>query len=112
MTREQLEKLFGPVIYEYTDKQALEDGVLVDISSLGVKYKDILVNRMTQSVWDEFERFYGVTYDLDGNCLTDNFIPEMTKVLNEKMKLTTLDEGMGLCPPNYWLILTLANILP
>ncbi len=39
--------LFGPVIFSYTDKQAVEDGVLVDVSRLTKGG----VNRITASVY-------------------------------------------------------------
>ena len=41
------DELFGPVIFSYTDQQALEDGVLVDVSRLS-KYG---VNRITRALY-------------------------------------------------------------
>jgi hypothetical protein len=41
------------VIYEYTDKQAIEDGVLVSVSGEGG------VNRVTRAVFDHFTKALG-----------------------------------------------------
>lgn len=35
----------------YTDFQAVDDGVLVDISKLGLKFEGKPVNRMTRTAW-------------------------------------------------------------
>ncbi len=40
-------ELFGPVIFEYTDKQALEDGVLFDVTP----YTHDRVNRVTAAIY-------------------------------------------------------------
>jgi len=50
----ELEELFGPVISRYTRTQAIEDGVLIDVSETareaGIKYPVAV----TQRVWDEY----------------------------------------------------------
>ena len=49
-----IEKLFGPVIYTYTRQQALDDGVLVDVSEkareAGLKFPVAL----SRAVWDRY----------------------------------------------------------
>lgn len=49
-----MEKLFGDVIFSYTRKQAIEDGVLIDVSSLakeaGMKYPTVV----TAEVWASY----------------------------------------------------------
>lgn len=51
--KSEIEALFGPVIYAYTRRQALEDGLQVAVGSLareaGFKYPVFLTRR----VWDE-----------------------------------------------------------
>jgi hypothetical protein len=51
---ESIQKIFGDVIYGYSRKQALEDGVLVDLSELareaGIKFPVA----MTHGVWVEY----------------------------------------------------------
>jgi hypothetical protein len=52
------DSVFGPVIYSYTRKQAIEDGVLIDVSKVA---PDLVQNAgiklhvaMTREVWDEY----------------------------------------------------------
>ncbi|MBL7116200.1 MAG: hypothetical protein ISS35_10575, partial [Kiritimatiellae bacterium] len=48
------EEIFGPVIFQYTRKQAIEDGVLVDVSETakeaGIKFPTAL----TQAVYEQY----------------------------------------------------------
>ena len=56
-----------PVIYAYTDEMALEDGTLVDISSLGLTFESKPINRMTCALfWREQKK-----YPLNAEQLTD-----------------------------------------
>ena len=48
------EELFGEVISSYTDRQAVEDGVLVDFPGPG------RINRVTRAVFDHFTEEMGV----------------------------------------------------
>lgn len=55
-----LEETFGPVIYSYTRAQAIEDGVLIDLS----EYKDATrvfkyPVAFTSDLWDEIVRGQG-----------------------------------------------------
>jgi hypothetical protein len=45
------------VVSVYDDMQALEDGVLVDISSLQIRFKDVTVNRCTAHLFTEMVPF-------------------------------------------------------
>jgi len=53
-TVETMEDVFGPVIYAYTRQQAIDDGVLVDVSGMageaGIKYPCAV----TRAVFDEY----------------------------------------------------------
>jgi len=42
-----------PIIYSYTDDQAVEDGVLVPISNLNLSVMNKIVDRITISLWDK-----------------------------------------------------------
>ncbi len=42
------------VIYSYTDEQAIEDGVLVDVSGLGLSKDGIMVTRVTGNLWKDY----------------------------------------------------------
>ena len=50
---EREESVFGPIIYSYTRAQALEDGVLVDVSDVGREAGISLPIALTQRVWAE-----------------------------------------------------------
>ena len=46
-----MEEIFGPVIYSYTRAQALEDGVLVDVSKMAREAGFIRHTAVTAAVW-------------------------------------------------------------
>jgi len=39
------------VVFSYSDRQAVEDGVLVNISGLKIPFQGLWVNRMTGGLW-------------------------------------------------------------
>ena len=45
------------VISVYDDCQAIEDGVIVDISELGLDFRGRPLNRITRGLWDDFQPF-------------------------------------------------------
>lgn len=45
---------FGPVIYAYTREQAIEDGVLVDVSYLSREVGLKFPTAMTSAVWEQY----------------------------------------------------------
>jgi len=55
MTGNQIESMFGKVIYKYSRKQALEDGVLVDVTETakeaGIRYN----TAVTEALWNYIE---------------------------------------------------------
>src|ERR1044071_5645416 len=47
-----------PIIYAYTDEMALDDGALVDISSLGLTFEQKPINRITAALfWQEQKKY-------------------------------------------------------
>jgi hypothetical protein len=52
-------EFYGAPISVYTDEDALQDGVLIDVTELGVHFGGMPINRFTRSVWfdwrDEFQ---------------------------------------------------------
>ena len=48
------EEIFGPVIFSYTRKQAIEDGVLVDVSETAKEAGIKLPTALTQAVYEEY----------------------------------------------------------
>lgn len=58
-----IEDLFGPVIYAYTRAQAIEDGVLVDLSTVAAEAGIRLPTAITAAA---FERYVTVPEELKG----------------------------------------------
>jgi hypothetical protein len=46
--------VFGEVIYSYTRKQAIEDGVLVDVTKLAREVGWVTPVALTRTVWDRY----------------------------------------------------------
>jgi len=78
-----LEDFFGPPISTYTDEQAVEDGVLVDISRMGLRLAGKPVNRMTA-------HFYGALSEFTNEALPG--LPTMAQILRTKLKFATQGE--------------------
>jgi hypothetical protein len=58
LTKRWLDELHEEVIYAYTDEMALDDGVLVDISSLGLAFESKPINRITAALfWQEQKKY-------------------------------------------------------
>jgi len=54
MKQEDINDLFGDVIYAYTRKQAIEDGVLIDVSAMAKQAGIRFPVAVTSAVWHEF----------------------------------------------------------
>ena len=53
-----MQNYFGEVIYAYTDQMAIDDGVLVDISSLNLGFEGKPINRITATLFWELKPNY------------------------------------------------------
>jgi len=62
-TEKTTEEIFGPVIFRYTRKQAIEDGVLVDVSETAQEAGIKLPTALTQAV---FEQYVAVSPEMKG----------------------------------------------
>jgi hypothetical protein len=89
-------EFFGEPISVYTDAQALEDGVLVDVSSLNVSFKAMLINRMTQNLWADFEPLFTTESGLNREAIAN--------ALRTKCEMATNRGGIWTLPPKLWLI--------
>jgi hypothetical protein len=99
--KQNAEDFWGPVIYEYTDKQAVDDGVLVDISSLGLTLDGKPVNRMTCTLFGELEPFVKAeAARFDGN---EN--AALASILRTKLEMRTGDADLYTVPPGLWVML-------
>ena len=85
------DEFFGEIIFAYTDADAISDGVIVDISSYGVSFRGIPINRMTQTVMADFQEL-----GLDSEQIASS--------LRTKCDLARCDGGVWTLPPGLWLI--------
>lgn len=49
-----VEEFFGPVVYAYTREQAIEDGVLVDVTEMAKEAGIRIPVAVTRRLWDEY----------------------------------------------------------
>ena len=89
-------ELFGEPISVYTDAQALEDGVLVDVSSLNVRFQGMLINRITQHLWGDFESLFPNESELNGQASPAR--------CERNVKRLCYWGGIWTLPPNVWII--------
>ncbi len=91
---------WGEPISRYTDQDALEDGTIVDISSLSLLFQGVLVNRMTRSLWEDLQPFVkaeSVLFDGDE-------VKALAQIMATKIQLAYYKGGIWQLPPNIWLI--------
>ncbi len=79
------------IVYSYTDEDAIEDGVLVDVHSMA----PFPINRATRALWDEFTRPLGKLPDsLGASPITDatRFL-QLAELVARKISAGELVEG-------------------
>ena len=83
------------IISTYTDEQAVEDGVLVDIGA-NVRFQGLPVNRMTRHLFDDLKPFVEAEAPLfDGTkCQLAQGSPDNTGEVGDIWRI----------PPNLWLV--------
>jgi len=86
-----LPELFGEPVAVYADAQALADGMLVDISPLGLRFRARPVNRMTRGLWADLEPFVNEVNTLDS-------------ILRTKLRYANFKGDIWQVPPGLWLI--------
>lgn len=82
-----MDEFWGEPISVYTDAQAVEDGILIDISGLRVILRGLPVNRMTSNLSRAFEPF---VRSRENPCF-----PSLAQVLRTKCELAVDKEGDG-----------------
>lgn len=107
--QEEKDKFWGDPIYRYTDEDAVEDGILVDISALNVKFRGVPVNRMTRTLWEEFQPF--LIDHSEAEKMFDIKMPskeeQLTSILITKLKMARQsrdDDYLFVLPPEIWLV--------
>jgi len=87
------------IISVYTDEQAIEDGVLADITSFRLSLNEKPVNRITGHLYDELMKY--ATHNRK----------ELRSILKTKLGLAAMpkddpqDGYFYLVPPNLWVVL-------
>ena|SRR5579885_3341557 len=92
-----MDNFFGEVIHVYTDEDAVEDGVLVDITSFALKYRGRPLNRMTGGLMAEYEKQFT---EAKGEFKTEWLIELLQIALSAAYKKGDIDQ----IPPGYWLM--------
>ncbi len=91
---------WGEPISRYTDQDALEDGTIVDISSLNLLFQGVPVNRMTRSLWEDllpFAKAEAALYEGSEACA-------LAQMMATKIHMAAYQGGVWQLPPNIWLI--------
>jgi hypothetical protein len=91
------------VISVYDDSQAIEDGLIVDISELGLDFRGRPLNRMTSGLWDDFQPFITFGGSLPG-IQAPTPMEELKKIMRTKLRLASYEGGIWKLPPGLWLI--------
>jgi len=88
------------VVYEYGDRQAIEDGILADISSLRLSFHGKPINRMTSNLWNKMEPFF-----VEPNKMQKFKQAIQTKLILAKRAGEPGDEYMFTLLPNIWMVM-------
>ena len=76
-----------------------EDGVLVDIGKVKISFRGLPINRMTQSLWIDFEPFLEV-----GPALQMEPMIYLGQIIRTKLDQVILSGGIWQVPPGLWLL--------
>jgi len=101
--------LFGEVISTYTDEDALDDGILVDLSQFtAAGFAGLPVNRMTRHLFVDLEPFAQEQAEM---LYHGKIGHAFGALLSQKLRFATGDSGNrgeigDICsiPPNLWLV--------
>jgi type I site-specific restriction endonuclease len=107
--QEEKDDFWGVPIYSYTDKDALDDGVLVDLTALKITFRGKPVNRMTRTLWEEFQPFL-IDHSEAEKALgikMPSKKDQLTSILRAKLKRARNsgdDDYLFILPPEIWLV--------
>jgi len=97
---------FGEVISTYTDKEALDDGILVDLGER-VSFRGFPVNRMTRHLFDDLGPFA----EAEAPLFQSNVNRALASILETKCTSAQGDPGntgevgdIYTIPPKLWLV--------
>lgn len=93
-------EIFGEPISIYTDADAIVDGVLIDVTDLGLHFGGMPINRFTRSVWFDWrDEFQPIGLTLPKNALHHHLRAKLQAALQSavyKGDLWTLPERLWL----------------
>jgi hypothetical protein len=98
-----MDVFWGEPIYSYTDEQAVEDGILVDISELNIQFNNLPVNRITRTLWEEFQPFLSEHPKSE----MPTKMQQLASIIKTKLKLARNsgeDDYLYILPPKIWLV--------
>ena len=97
---------FGDVIFAYTDADALNDGVLVDISSLGLAFESKSINRTTGNLFWQMQPDYPIAgFNQDDDREAINFdLEAFARAISAKLEMAKGHDYLRELPPNIWLV--------
>jgi hypothetical protein len=105
---ESFNDLFGEVIDSYTDAQALEDGVLIELYMPG-RFLEFPINRMTRHLFDDLAPFV----EPEASLFNGDLSRALASILKTKCTFAQGDPGntgeigdIHRIPPNLWLVRT------
>lgn len=81
-------RLFGELIDSYTDAQALEDGVLVDLY-MPARFQEFPINRMTRHLFDDLVPFV----EAEAALFSGDLSRALTSILRAKCAFAKGDPG-------------------
>jgi type I site-specific restriction endonuclease len=109
-----MREYFGEPISIYTDADAINDGTLVDITSLNLKFEDKPINRMTGNLFwskrpdypmndEQLAALFAECEDSDDDPI--NFdMQAFARDIAEKLKAITVKDRMHTLAPDLWLV--------
>lgn len=93
-------EIFGEPISIYTDADAIDDGVLVDVTALSIQFQGMPINRFTRSVWVDWrDEFQSSGLPLPKNALQQHLHAKLQAALPSAMykgDIWTLPDGLWL----------------
>lgn len=112
--KDDITDIFGPPITVYGDEEALDDGVIVDLSELKLVLAGLPVNRMTRTLWyalipfvHEPADYLKCQYKADCRVIEHVSIPVLKSMLLTKIKLAVATRGDARIlkiPPDIWAV--------
>lgn len=108
------------IISRYSDRQAIEDGFLVDITSFNLRLNDKPLNRITRNLWEKFQPFLFDYTDIQTKKYKHllkkmpSKTEQLKKILETKISLARItkdnpDGYMYILPPDLWAVLNETN---